>query len=235
MDHQIPHEVYIGLLGRSIAVHWDLHALLMVFCWAVLVPAAIVIIRYGKPAPRPTGIPHQTTKYDRDLVWFTLHVYLLNAAIVLTLLGAAIAITVNGGFSGSVHSYFGVATVIFGVLQIVSASQRGKHGGPNHPGTDLNDPSTWPGDHFAMTSRRRWFEAYHKTSGYFALFCAAGAIATGLAQFWLPVIAILVAIVLPGWWILSVLFERAGLHHDTYGSVFGTKPDYPYNRERAGQ
>lgn len=48
---------------------------------------------------------------------------------------------------------------------------------------DPDDRATWGGDHFDMTPRRRWFEAYHKTAGYFTMMLAVGAVATGLSQY----------------------------------------------------
>ena len=40
--------------------------------------------------------------------------------------------TVSGGFSGSLHSMFGLTTVALGCLQIMGGWLRGKHGGKNY-------------------------------------------------------------------------------------------------------
>jgi hypothetical protein len=37
-------EVYLDLLGRTITVHWNYHAILMVAVWFVLVPICIITI-----------------------------------------------------------------------------------------------------------------------------------------------------------------------------------------------
>ena len=54
MIEKMPHikeEVYLEFLGRTIDVHWNYHAILMVTIWLFLVPLFITIIRYGKPRP----------------------------------------------------------------------------------------------------------------------------------------------------------------------------------------
>jgi hypothetical protein len=124
--------------------------------------------------------------------------------------------------------------VVFGCLQIVSAWFRGSHGGRYGPGCDPEDASTWHGDHFDMTTRRRWFEAYHKAAGYFAFILAMGAAASGLMQFWMPGVALALALLLPVLLVAFVLLEGKGMRHDTYHSVYGTHPDLPYNKAREG-
>jgi len=91
-------------------------------------------------------------------------------------LGAGFAVVLTGGFSGTLHAWFGLGTIAFGVLQIVSASFRGSHGGRKDPSADPEDRSTWGGDHFDMATQRWWFEAYHKIAGYFAILLAMGAV-----------------------------------------------------------
>jgi hypothetical protein len=41
---------------------------------------------------------------------------------------------------------------------------RGTRGGRYYFDADPDDPASWHGDHFAMTLRRRLFEAHHKTA-----------------------------------------------------------------------
>ena len=85
---------------------------------------------------------------------------------------------------------------------------RGKHGGKNYYTADPNDPKTWFGDHYNMTTRRRIFEAYHKTAGYFVYFFAAGAVATGLMQYPMPGLAeFIIAMVL----LAFAVVHRAGI------------------------
>jgi len=234
MDYEIPTEAYIGFLGRSIDIHWNNHALLMFGVWFALVPLALLAIRFGKPRPTPYGIPSGTGKLDHRLLWWTLHYYGLYAAILLSLAGIAFATYLSGGFSGTLHSVFGLSAVAFGCLQIVSAWLRGSHGGKHGEHSDPDDPATWRGDHFDMTPQRRWFEAYHKTAGYFAVLMALGAVTTGLYQFWMPVIAIALAFVLVSVLAAAVVLQARGSHYDTYRSVYGNHPDHPFNKARKG-
>jgi hypothetical protein len=228
----IPNEVYLDFLGRTIDVHWNYHAMLMVFIWLVLVPCCILAIRFGKPRPRPHGIREQVKLTNIAWWWFSIHKFGLYIAIGLALIGGGIALTVSKGFSGSVHSIFGILTLTFGTLQIVSSWLRGKHGGKYYFKADLNDPESWFGDHYNMTPRRRRFEAYHRTAGYFAAFCAIGAIASGMMQYPMPLLlgfALLAVIVILG---ASIIFEYKGLRYDGYRAAFGNDPEHPYNIAR---
>ena len=86
-----------------------------------------------------------------------------------------------------------------------------------------------------MTPQRRWFEAYHKTTGYFAVVMALGAVTTGLSEYWMPVIAVGVFIVILVALVLAVLLQGRGHNHDTYNSVYGTHPEHPFNKHRYGR
>lgn len=230
MNTEIPTEFHVAFLDRSFAIHWNYHAWLMVTCWFVLVPFGVLSIRYLKNTPTRRGLPRGVGKFDRLFIWWIMHIWTLYTAIGLSLLGAAIALVSTGKFSGSLHAWFGGLTIIFGTLQIIVAWQRGSHGGHNHLSSDPQDPSTWRGDHFDMTPRRRWFEAYHKPGGYFALFLATGAVTTGLMQYWMPLIAVAIPLLFFGIFALVVYLEGRGYRHDTYQSVFGTDPDLPGNQ-----
>ncbi len=83
-----------------------------------------------------------------------------------------------------------------------------------------------------MTPRRCWFEAYHKSTGYFTIILALAAVASGLQQFWMPKIAIAVIMLLVASLIAYVLLEGKGYRKDTYRSVYGSHPDNPYNKYR---
>ena len=76
-----------------------------------------------------------------------------------------------------------------------------------------------------MTPRRRAFEAYHKTAGYFAGFFAVGAVASGLMQYPMPVLAGIILV-------LCIVFELKGLRYDSYRAAFGNNPDHPHNKAR---
>lgn len=235
MGSDIPVEGRIPFLDVTIPIHWENHALLMFALWFVVVPAAVMFLRFGKIAPRTWGIPRGTSKWAWPELCWTVHKRLLYAAIILTLGGVGFAITLTRGFSGTLHSFFGLATVVLGTLQVVSAWFRGSHGGRKDPGADPENRATWGGDHFDMTPRRWWFEAWHKTAGYFTIFCAGGAVATGLAQFWMPVIAIAFTGVVVSCLLLAVILQGRGCHHDTYMSVYGSHPDNPFNKRRYGK
>lgn len=234
MAYEIPTSVVLPFYGE-LQIHWGNHALLMTGIWFALVPLALLAIRFGKPAPTPNGIPAGTGKFDRRLLWWTVHYWVLYAAVALTLVAEAFAVLVSGRLSGTLHMYFGLGTILFAVLQIVSSWFRGSHGSMHAAGADPNDPSTWRGDHYDLTAQRRWFEAWHKTSGYFTVCFAFGAVATGLAQFWQPLIAALVALAVIGALALAVLLEGLGWRHDTYRSVYGNDPNHPGNRMRDGR
>ena len=233
MNHTIPSEVYLAFLDRTIPVHWDYHAILMTLAWFVLVPTGIVSVRFFKAKPQAYGINKiGIGSFHPNLLCWTIHVFALYSAIALSLLGLGMALLVSGGFSGTMHSVWGIAAVVFGCLQVVSTWFRGTHGGRYVPGSNPDDPSTWHGDHFDMTPRRRWFEAYHKTTGYFALVLALGAVTSGLMQYWMPSIAIALGLILPGLLLTFIVLEGKGFRHDTYHSVYGTHPSLPYNLKR---
>lgn len=233
MNYAIPSEMYLAFLGRTIPVHWAYHATLMTFAWFVLVPAGVLAVRFFKAKPQAYGINKiGIGSLHPTLLCWTIHFVTLYGAIGMSLLSMSMALLVNGGFSGTMHALWGIAAVAFGCLQIVSAWFRGTHGGRYVPGSNPDDPATWHGDHFDMTPRRRWFEAYHKTTGYIALVLALGAVTTGLMQLWIPWLAIALGFMLPGLLVAFIVLEGKGFHHDTYHSVYGTHPSLPYNRAR---
>ena len=228
----IPTEVYLGFLGRTIEIHWNYHAWFMVGIWLFLVPLCITVIRYFKPQPTEFGVQTKISISNPLWWWFNVHKYGLYSAVTLALIGVVVALVVSRGFSGSVHAIFGIVTVVMGCLQVVSGMLRGTHGGKYYHKADPNDPSTWHGDHYDRTVRRRIFEAYHKTTGYFTLFCALGAVGSGLMQYPIPILTGLVFVVpfafLAAWILLEYLERR----HDGYRSVHGYGLEHPYNKER---
>lgn len=228
----IPTEVYLEFLDQTIEVHWDYHAYLMVGIWFVLVPLCIVAIRFGKPKPSLYGITKKIGVTNPLWWWFTFHKLGLYLAVILSLGGVALALTVSQGFSGSMHAIFGILTVVLGCLQVVSSWFRGRHGGRYYATADPEDPDTWRGDHYNMTTRRRLFEAYHKTAGYLAMLCAAGAVGSGLMQFHLPVLAGILLVVAGGLFVLWMILTYQGHQHDGYRAVFGYGLEHPYNEDR---
>lgn len=228
----IPKEVYLGFLGRTIEINWDYHAILMVGVWFVMVPICILVIRFGKPKPTLNGIKEKVALTNIVWWWFSLHKYGLSLAVGLALAGLVVAVVVSQGFSGSLHSIFGILTVTLGCLQVLLGLLRGTHGGKNYYTAKPDDPSTWRGDHYDMTPRRRKFEAFHKTAGYFAIFFAVGAAATGLMQYPMPGLAGFVLAIGLVALVLSVVLEYKGFRYDGYRAAHGYNPEHPYNKAR---
>ena len=115
----IPTEFRLEFLDLTIPIHWNYHAFLMVAIWFVLVPVCILIIRFGKPKPTLTGLHRQVAIRHIEWWWFSIHKYGLIFAVGMALAGAIVAIVVSRGFSGSLHSFFGLMTVALGCLQIM--------------------------------------------------------------------------------------------------------------------
>jgi hypothetical protein len=230
-QHAIPTQVHFDLLG-TIDIHWDYHAYLMVFVWLFLVPLCILIIRFGKPRPKPGGLTRKVSMYHKEWWWFSSHKWGLYFAMSLSLIGAIIAIAVSKGFSGSVHAIFGILTVTLGVIQVIAGWSRGSHGGKNYHAADPNDPKTWYGDHYNMTTRRRIFEAYHKNAGYMAGFCAVGAVTSGLMQYPVPGLAIVIVLLILLVLGVAAVLDFKGLKYDGYRAAHGNDPEHPFNIER---
>ena len=228
----IPAEVHFDFFGLTIPIHWDYHAILMVAIWLVLVPLCILTIRFGKPKPTLNGIREKVSIKNIVWWWFNVHKYGLFLAVGLSLAGLAVAMIASKGFSGSLHSIFGITTIILGCLQVVSGWLRGKHGGRNYYTAVPDDPATWRGDHYDMTPRRRKFEAYHKTAGYFAGFFAVGAVASGLMQYPMPGLLGFILVAALVIFVLCVVLEYKGLRYDGYRAAHGYNPEHPYNQER---
>ena len=206
--------------------------MLMVVVWFVLVPICILVIRFGKPKPTLNGIHEKVSIRNAAWWWFSVHKYGLMLAVGLTLAGAIVAVTVRGGFSGTLHSVFALATITLGCLQVVSGWIRGTHGGRNYYTAVPSDPAPWRGDHFDMTPRRRRFEAYHKTAGYFIYFFAAGAVGTGIMQYPFPGLAEFIVATVLSAFVLAVVLEYKGLRYDGYRAAHGYNPEHPFNKAR---
>lgn len=222
----------IPFLDTTVPIHWENHAVLMFSIWFVGVPLSVLILRFGKMRPTTYGIARGTPKWASPEFCWSLHFRLMAVAMYVSIAGAVFAFVVSGGFSGSLHAYFGWATVVLGASQIVSSWFRGSHGGRRAQNAVADDRSTWDGDHFDMTPQRWWFEACHKTAGYFTLFLAGGAVGTGLSQFWIFGVAAAFAVVIFVALIASILLQGRGHNHDTYTSTYGTHPENPFNKRR---
>ncbi len=232
LPSHIPTEMYVGFLDMTIQIHWNYHAILMFTLWMVLVPFSILVMRFFKPKPSEFGLQSKISYSNPQWWWFNVHRLGLYLTVFLSLGGVAVALIVSGGFSGSVHSMFGMLTVAMGCLQVVSAWMRGTHGGKYYNNADLNDPASWRGDQYDHTPRRRMFEAYHKTSGYFTSFFAVGAVGSGLMQYSMPVLTGLMFIIPLAFLATWILLEFLGRWHDGYRAVHGYGMEHPRNKDR---
>lgn len=227
----IPKVVELPFFG-TVEAHWNYHAYLMVFTWLCLVPLLILIIRFGKPRPTPTGLHRKVAIYHSEWWWFSAHKWGMYVAMSLSLLGGIIAITVSRGYSGSVHATFGILTVLLGIIQVIAGWSRGKHGGKNYHTAKPDDPSTWWGDHYNMTPRRRIFEAYHKNAGYITGWCALASVTSGLMQYPIPGLLAVVLALLAAVAVTAMICDYQGIRYDGYKAAHGNDPEAPFNKER---
>lgn len=104
LDH-IPTE--FTALGQTFDAHWNVHALLMVFAWIILVPLCITIMHFHKPPPSEKGIQRDVKLLHPEWWFLIVHKFGLIFAMILALGSGALALFASGGLSGSIHSYFG--------------------------------------------------------------------------------------------------------------------------------
>ena len=229
---QMPSKLDVAYLGLSFDVSWNTHAALMFFVWIVFVPLCITIMRFHKPPPSEMGIQRDVSLWHREWWFFSAHKFGLFIAMLLALIGAGIAVLAGGGFSGSVHGVFGALTVVMGAVQIVSSQLRGTRGGKYREGADPDDPDTWRGDQYDRTPKRRAFEAFHKTCGYFTMFLAFGAIGSGLMLQHMPVLTSLFLGTGFLWLCIWAINDFRGRAYDGYRVAHGYGLEHPYNKER---
>ncbi|MEL6523444.1 MAG: cytochrome b561 domain-containing protein [Pseudomonadota bacterium] len=226
----IPTEAHF--FGQAFEIHWNYHAVLMFFVWIVLVPLCITVMRFHKPPPSEKGIQRDVSLWHREWWFFSVHKFGLFLAMILALGGTGIAWIASNGFSGSVHAWFGTLTVALGLGQIVSSQMRGTRGGKYRDGSDPNDPSTWRGDQYDRTSKRRIFEAVHKTTGYFTVLFAFGAVGSGLMQYHMPVLTVLFVLTIVAFAGAWAVYEFKGRAYDGYRVAHGYGLEHPYNKAR---
>lgn len=221
----------LPVLG-TVAVHWSYHAVLMFVVWIVLVPVCITIMRFHKPPPSEKGIIRDVSLWHREWWFFSVHKFGLFFAMALAFGGTAVAILASGGFSGSVHAWFGILTMVMAGGQLISSQMRGTRGGKYRVGADPDDPKTWEGDQYNHTPKRRMFEAYHKTCGYFTVLLAIGAVGSGLMQYNMPVLTALFLATCLAWLCAWVLYDFKGRAYDGYRVAHGYGLEHPYNKQR---
>jgi hypothetical protein len=191
---------------------------MMALAWLLLLPAGVLIARFFK-VTKSQDWPNELD----NRFWWNSHRLLNYAGIGLATLGFVIIWTTLDGFQlSSWHGWLGLVTLVFGWLQVISAWFRGSTGGPMDKGADPSDASTWRGDHFDMTLRRRLFEAWHKHLGYLALIVALPTVWFGLraigAPRWLEALPWTAALAFV---LLFILFTRQGRCIDTYQAIWG--------------
>ena len=197
------------------------HGRLMVLAWALLIPIGILTARFCKVTPRQNW----PARLDNPL-WWHLHRILQYSGGAVMLVGFGLIAAFAGQTPGTAHATLGYTVLALGLLQFVAGWLRGSKGGPTAPALD----GSWRGDHYDMTRRRRFFEAYHKGVGYAAVVLSIAAIFTGLALANAPLWMFLSIAV--WWFILLVCFvvlQRRGLAFDTYQAIWGPDTMHPGN------
>lgn len=207
------------------------HGRLMVLSMGLLMPLVVLVARFFKITLRQDW-PRQLD----NPFWFVTHrrwSHVIGLVLVAGLACALAAASWQAPWS-SPHAALGWAVIAFVVVQMVSAWQRGTHGGPVNPFTrKRRPPHEWPGDHFSMSPRRIAFEYVHKYAGYALLLLTVTAISTGLVAAnsprWMPV-------VMGIWWLFMlcvfIWLQRAGRCVDTYQAIWGLDPNLPGNQRR---
>jgi hypothetical protein len=211
-----------GATAHDIANWTAWHARLMVLSWGILMPIGVFAARFYKVLPKqdwPEELDNRT--------WWNAHRWVQGIAVLCMTVGLALALGAGRGEGVAVraHAALGWSLCIAGWIQVLAGVLRGSKGGP----TD----ASLRGDHYDMSSWRRWFERIHKGLGWAAIVVAIPTIAFGLhvsdAPRWMAGVLIV-------WWTgLLVWFVRLQLHGrciDTYQAIWGPEDVHPGNRLR---
>jgi hypothetical protein len=190
------------------------HARLMVLAWSVLIPLGVLVARFYKVTPKQ-NFP---TQLDNPF-WWHAHRGLQYLGVFLSLVAIGFIWYKNvNADSYGLHQLFGYILLALGLLQVVGAQLRGTKGGP----TDVAKGLPLRGDHFDMTRRRRIFEVWHKSLGYFALALVVVTTMLGLALADAPR---WMGLVIAAWWLLLVaafvILQKRGRAVDTYAAIWG--------------
>lgn len=226
----LPAGIALGLSG-SVTPAMAAHAALMVTAWGVMIPAGGVAARYfkvmpGQDFPRVFG----------DLTWWRWHRGLQYAAMVLSTAGLGVIVLQVGddGF-GTLHGRCGLAVMVLGWMQVVSAWLRGTKGGPTEAGADPRRPATWRGDHYDMMPRRLAFEAWHKPMGWLVMALAALTMLLGVDLVGDPAWLLFLVGGLQAGACLAVVDGVARRRWvDTYASLWGHGPPRPRRASAIG-
>jgi Eukaryotic cytochrome b561 len=209
-----------GAATHTLQVWVIWHARLMVLAWAVLLPAGALVARYFKVMPSQDW-PREVDNRG----WWHMHQSLQYGGVAVMVLG--LYLVWNNAAQSAVaavwHGYLGWCVVALSAIQILGAWMRGSKGGPTE--------AQMRGDHYDMTTHRRWFEGIHKTCGWVAVLLAVATVVFGL---WAADAPRWMVLVLAIWWICLLVFgiwlQRTGRCVDTYQAIWGPHPSHPGNR-----
>jgi hypothetical protein len=208
-----------------------IHAVLMMAAWLVLLPAGALVARFRKVTPRQNW-----PKRLDNLLWWRLHRLLQYTGVALALIGLGVAFRATGRLPlDLIHVQIGMVVIVLAILQILSTWFRGSKGGPTVEGADPRRPETWRGDHYDMTLRRRLFEGWHKTCGWWAIILAPVAVLLGLDLLdWPFLLCCLAGVLLLCEAALATLLARGSRGINTYQAIWGPDGRHPGNRPLGG-
>jgi hypothetical protein len=204
-----------------------IHAFLMMAAWLVLLPAGALVARFRKVTPGQNW----PQRLD-NLLWWRLHRLLQYTGVAFALIGLGAAYRATARLPlDVVHVQIGLVVILLAILQIVSTWFRGSKGGPTGEGADPRRPETWRGDHYDMTLRRRLFEGWHKTCGWWAIILAPVAVLLGLDLLdWPFLLCCLASVLLLCEAALVTLLARGARGINTYQAIWGPDGRHPGNR-----
>lgn len=197
------------------------HGGLMVLAWFVLLPGGALIARFFKVLP---GQDFPAVLDSR--AWWRAHLLLQYAGSAVAAAALWIAWdALDGVWDWSEpHVLIGTAVMALCALQVGSGLLRGTKGGPTDTHADPADPTTWRGDHYDMTLRRRLFEGWHKRAGYAAFLLALPAAWLGLQLVGTPPWTGLLLLAQAAAFVaVFAVLTRRGRRTDTWTAIWGPR------------
>ena len=187
---------------------------------------ARVVARYYKVMPG-----QDFPRVVENLTWWRWHRGLQCTGVAVSTCAPAIILSETGGRFDTLHGRCGLAVMTLGWVQVGSAFLRGTKGGPTDGSAAPQDPSTWRGDHYDMTRRRRAFEAWHKPAGWAGTVLAGVTILLGLQLIGTPAWLLFVVACLQAGACLALVDGAVRSRWiDTYASLWGYDPRHPGHR-----
>lgn len=122
-----------GLVTPTMAVH----ASLMLTAWGLLIPAGGVVARYFKVMPG-----QDFPRVVENLTWWRWHQGLQYTGVVVSTVALGVMLSETEGRFDTLHGRCGLAVMVLGWLQVISALLRGTKGGPTGNRADPQNPST---------------------------------------------------------------------------------------------